>query len=297
MVTGSAPPEIAEQNATGATAEHYADIRHVTQRPVINLLFRTLAAAPGALDWSWRVVRPAYQSGVLDQAGATLSLAGDLSDSRDLSDARDLGDTPPLTLAPSALISAEVDAPALTTIRTIFAHYNASNRQTIIAVMLLQRALDQPVQLATRAGAAARMTTPSYALPTLLNVDQLPPDLRRLLNTLSGRLSKDQAVIVPGIYRHLAHWPGFVELIAKQLEPLLDDGTISRCIASIERQAENEIALSIEPLPVESLANQQGITRDIYDAVSAITAAFRHKVAEMLVIGLLIEAALPPDTP
>jgi hypothetical protein len=39
-VTGSAPPEIAEQNASGAIAEHYADIRDVTQRPVINLLFR-----------------------------------------------------------------------------------------------------------------------------------------------------------------------------------------------------------------------------------------------------------------
>jgi hypothetical protein len=231
------------------------------------------------------VVRPAYQSGVLDQAGATLSIADDL------------GDAPPLILAGSALISAEVDAPALTTIRTIFAHYNPSNRATIVAVMLLQRALDQPFQLAIRAGAAARITTPSYALPPLLQMDRLAPDLRRLLRMLSGRLSKDRAVIVPGIYRHLAHWPGFIELIAKQLEPLFDDGTISRCIASIERQAENEIALSIEPLTVESLVNQQGITRDIYDAVSAITAAFHHKVAEMLVIGRLIEAILPPDTP
>ena len=262
-VTGSAPPEISEQDASGAIAEFYADIRTITQRPVVNLLFRTLAAAPGALDWSWRVVRPAYQSGVLDQAGATLSLAGD---------------TPPLPSAGSALISAEVDAPALAAVRTIFAHYNASNRQTIFAVILLQRALDQPLQLAIRARAEARMTTPSYALSPLLQMDRLAPDLQCLPMMLSGRLSEDRAVIVPGIYRHLAHWPGFIELIANQLVPLFDDGTISSCIASIEHQAENEIALSIEPLPVESLVNQQGITQDIYDAVSAITAAFRQKL-------------------
>jgi len=34
-VTGSAPPEIAEQDASGAIAEFYADIRTITQRPVL----------------------------------------------------------------------------------------------------------------------------------------------------------------------------------------------------------------------------------------------------------------------
>ena len=282
---GSAPPEIAEQDARGTIAELYADIREVTQRPVVNLLFRTLASAPGALTWAWRVVRPAYQSGGLDQAGATLTIGDDLSDA------------PLLNLAAPALLSAKVDAQALTIIRTIFSHYNASNRPTLVAVMLLQRALDQQIQFAILARAVAPPTSPSYALPPLLQMDQMAADLRNLLVSLSGRLSEGRAVIVPGIYRHLAHWPGFVELIAKQLAPLFDDGTIAQCVASVEHQADTKITLSINPLVEDSSAMSPAIEQDFHDAVSAITAEFRHKVAEMLVIGLLLEAALPRDTP
>ncbi len=285
---GSAPPEIAEQDARGTIAELYADIREVTQRPVVNLLFRTLASAPGALTWAWRVVRPAYQSGGLDQAGATLTI-GTIGD--------DLSDAPPLNLAAPALLSAEVDAQALTIIRTIFSHYNASNRPTLVAVMLLQRALDQQIQFAIPARSAARATSPSYALPPLLQMDQMAADLRNLLVSLSGRLSEGRAVIVPGIYRHLAHWPGFVELIAKQLAPLFDDGSVAQYVASVEHQAETKIALSINPVVDDSSAMSPAIEQDFHDAVSAITAEFRHKVAEMLVIGLLLEAALPRDTP
>ena len=154
--TKPAPPEIAEEDARGTIADLYGDIRAVTQRPVVNLLFRTLAAAPGALDWSWRRIRPAYQTGTLERIGRTLAISSDLFNSASSN------------LTRSALASAGVDTDALTTIRTIFDHYNASNRSTVVAVMLLQHALDRPVAIEVPASIANEPPTPPYTLPPLL---------------------------------------------------------------------------------------------------------------------------------
>ena len=283
--TKPAPPEIAEEDARGTIADLYGDIRAVTQRPVVNLLFRTLAAAPGALDWSWRRIRPAYQTGTLERIGRTLAISSDLFNSASSN------------LTRSALASAGVDTDALTTIRTIFDHYNASNRSTVVAVMLLQHALDRPVAIEVPASIANEPPTPPYTLPPLLQVDQMATDLRERVVNLSGRLSKGGAVIVPGIYRHLAHWPGFIELMTDVLGPLFDAGAISEQIASVGRQAEAQITELIAAPSIRPSDDKDRLEPDIRDAVSTITAEFRHKVAEMLVIGLLMEATVAADTP
>src|SRR6266481_7461462 len=53
-------PSILEANASGETAEIYADIRATLGTSVVNLIWRNLATMPGALQWAWSAVRPLY---------------------------------------------------------------------------------------------------------------------------------------------------------------------------------------------------------------------------------------------
>ena len=276
MTAQPALPEIAEQDAHGATASRFADIRGTTQRPVVNLLFRTLAAEAGALDWAWQILRPGYRSGRIDRAGAQLAISESYAGVQ-IEPASDLRASVPL------------DANALDAIRMIFLHYNASNRATIIAVSILTLALEQPVQLKAPAPCEEPIVVPQYTLPPLLTVARMPADLRNLVIRLSGGTDKGTTPIIPGIYRHLAHWPAFLEFAAIWLAPLLENGTIEREVAKLLTQANVHAASLVEPAP------DKGAGQTNPRGVRAITAQFRQIVAKMLVIGLLLETTLPPE--
>ena len=63
-------PAIAEAAATGATAEIFADIRHVLGVEVVNLIWRHLATIPDALPWAWGMLRPLYADGTIADRSA-----------------------------------------------------------------------------------------------------------------------------------------------------------------------------------------------------------------------------------
>ena len=59
---------ISEAEATGRTAEIFADIREVMQIPLITSIWRVLADFDGGLEAAWAAVRPIYESGRPDAA-------------------------------------------------------------------------------------------------------------------------------------------------------------------------------------------------------------------------------------
>ena len=63
----SALAEIRENEAPPEVAALYDDIRRVTALPVVNLIYRHFATLPGVLPWIWGLVRPALQSGQVDE--------------------------------------------------------------------------------------------------------------------------------------------------------------------------------------------------------------------------------------
>ena len=69
---------------------------------------------------------------------------------------------------------------------------------------------------------------------------------------------------------------------------MFKDGSILARIASVQQQADECGTALITAATGDALA-----ALEFCEAVSTITAEFRHKVAEMLVIGLLLEAMLP----
>ncbi len=268
--------EISEAVADRDVVPLYADIREVTGRPAINLLFQTLAAEPGALAWAWQLVRPGYVGGVIEQAGAALDPGAAL--------------LPPFDRG--ELAKAGVEEPALATIRTILAHYNASNRATAIVVALLKAGLVRRVKLSAPAEAPQRAPIPPYTLPPLIDPAVMSAELSGTVTELSGAVLRDGAAIVPGIYRHLAHWPGFVALIASALAPWFENGVIVRRIAALHDQAARAASVLIED---DEHGQHQPET--LRESVSAIITRFREMVAAMLVTGLLLDTTLPPETP
>ena len=141
--------EISEAVADRDVVPLYADIREVTGRPAINLLFRTLAAEPGALAWAWQLVRPGYVGGAIEQAGAALDPGAAL--------------LPPF--GRGELAKAGVEEPELATIRTILAHYNASNRATAIVVALLKVGLARAGEAVCAGGSPATCADPTLYTP------------------------------------------------------------------------------------------------------------------------------------
>jgi hypothetical protein len=61
-------PAVRESDATGRTAELFEEIKETLGVSFVNLVWRHLAYMPGALEWTWSLVRPLYGSVVLDQA-------------------------------------------------------------------------------------------------------------------------------------------------------------------------------------------------------------------------------------
>jgi hypothetical protein len=54
---------LSEEDATGRTAEIFAEIREVMQIPLVTSIWRTLAAVDGGLETAWPPTRPLYESG------------------------------------------------------------------------------------------------------------------------------------------------------------------------------------------------------------------------------------------
>jgi len=224
-------PEIREGEASPEIASLYGEIRREMRVPLVNLIYRHLATLPGALPWSWGLLRQAVASGALDRAqeriahlGATFSAAP--TDNAALA---------PPDLGPSdrGAIAALLDA------------YNRSNIQNLIGLTAVRKLLHgRPPDMAAAILAelpprrAASGPVPS-ALP-LPRLSELPETTASLVRALASRHESADRGVTPSLYLHLAHWPRFLEAAQDRLEPLFADRTLERCRDKVGRLAEIE---------------------------------------------------------
>ena len=54
-------PELPESEATGDKARIYGEIRTLGGVPMVALIYRHLATLPGALEWMWEALSPAWE--------------------------------------------------------------------------------------------------------------------------------------------------------------------------------------------------------------------------------------------
>ena len=268
-------PAITEAEATGETAEIFADLRDTLGVNVVNLVWRHIATFPGALAWAWATLRPIYVSGAVGLEARRL---------------RSELVTPALSVWPgSALRCVEVDATSEATIRRVLASYNRSNALNLVALSALVRHIDGAPFSATASGVAPA-SPPERAvegsMPRLLALDEVTKDTADLILKINLLADRHHGRIVASMYRHLAHWPGFLALCYAQLAPLAADGSIGHMIESALTLADHAGArlqgqLTATPRP-ENVANiRQASVEFIEQAIS-----------KMVPIAKLIEASL-----
>ena len=203
-------PELQERDAAGDVAVIYAEIRRLWGVPYVSSLQRHLATRPGWLEWTWAVLAPAFTSGRAQSAA------------RHAADGLEVPRLAPMSR--DALRVWGVDAAGEAAIRAACASFV---RVSPINLMLsgLLRGLLRGERPAGGAGTEEAFTPPAPLgpLPPLVDPAALPAPQRAVLASLGTTVGGEP--FVPGLYRMLAAWPGFLAHVATVLQPLLDHGT------------------------------------------------------------------------
>lgn len=267
-MSGDPVPAITEAEATGEIAALYEEIRHSLGVPAVNLVWRHLATFPGALAWAWAAVRPVY----VDGSAAALAAAF----------RRDLR-LPALPAMPREVLRvAGIDAAAEAGIAAVLASYDRSNSTNLIALSALLRRLDG--DLGSAHPIAAQPEPPlEGSLPKLLTAAEMAPATAALVGRLNMIGERDEGRIVASMYRHLAHWPGFLGLAWALLAPLDASGALAPAVAANLAAARDRAGLLTGRLEPTKLPNATA-----RDARAAISRFVEHPIGKMVTICRLL---------
>ncbi len=209
-------PEVSETQAQGETAAIYADIRATLQTPLVNMIWRALAAVPGALPWAWGSVAPLHRSGLAGRAAASLR--------------RSLMRVEIAPITVQALRAKGVDEAAERQIRrTIasYAHANLLNAVTFAALKVMPEGVEAVPPARTVADDQQDPPQQGEELPALLALSAMAPHTAEQVRKVS-RLGCEAGVaqVQVSLPRQLAHWPGFLELWLAAFATSQGDGTL-----------------------------------------------------------------------
>jgi hypothetical protein len=268
-------PAILEENATGEIAALYDDIRATLGGGIVNLIWRHVATMPGALPWAWQAVRPLYLGPGLAHAAA---LRGAIVLPRVPAFSRD------------ALAAAGVDDAGLAQIDAVLDSYNHTNALAVVVLSALLSFYDpQPGTPAASPAALAPPAprAPDGAMPVLLPLSAMRPEIARLIEELNGFGEDAEPGVVATMYRHLAHWPGYLALIRTALAPPESEGALRamvREVRALGRAHGQAMAPLIAPgEPPETAAR----------ALAAFRRFAEHPIARMAGIAAIIREITP----
>ncbi len=274
-------PSIAEADAMGEIAEIYGDIRRVFRVEVVNLVWRHLAIFPGALAWIWTMLRPLYVDGTFAREAAALRAGLVLPQGQ-------------LILA-EALTVAGLTRSDLAGIKAVLAAYDRTNAMALVALTAAESRLDGATP-ATPIGCMAapsppRKAVPELPLPSLLSLDEMSPATAELVLKMNRFGTRRDDPILATMYRHLAHWPSYLERALVVLEPLDGDGRLGAAVADAEAIARARSAVLAARLPQPRAMLQPAMRTDISDVLGRFTG---DVIARMVVICAVLRKASGP---
>lgn len=267
--------ELSEDAAAGPLAGIYDQIRRNSAAAYVSSLYRHLATIPGCLEWAWSHVGPCFRSGAIPVAAWAQVERLDL---------------PPLpSLTSPALGLLGVDDQAAKTIRTVCRTFTRVSPVNLLFAGCLRRLLaGDAVPSSDHAGDD---WTPPDMLPTppaMLSPEDLSPDHGAVLLQLATDMGGQ--TFVPGIYRMLAHWPGYLAHVATELTPLFDDQRVSgECAAFAARIAALATDMPIARSDLSAPSSEQA------EKIAAALDTYGRTSPQMVVFGTLLERALPNE--
>jgi hypothetical protein len=257
---------IAESDATGEVAEIFADIRETMEIPLITSIWRILVDVEGGLPASWDAAKFLYNTG--QPQAALLRI-------------REEAVLPmPEPISVSQLNRVGVTRDDLSVIRSILAAYNRSNGLNLIALTALS---------VSPAGLSENDHPPPHPplwppFPSLLMQEQIPAESWSILHRIHklSAVSKEPGDLAT-VWRHLAHWPGQLELIYTGMEPHARDGSIRRSMQQMHELAQREGACiahlntKTDSIPKEARGLIAGYANEVHHIVT-----MGHSVARWL---------------
>lgn len=269
--------EIPESGTEGPVKAIYDDFKACFAAPMVNLIYRRMAGLPGCLEWSWGTLRPFVLSGALEVEGRAL-----------LNGLRD-GHVPVITT--EDLRAAGVDEEAMTAIALVCEAYNRSNPMNLIAAKLLERALDAGAPAGGFSPAKSNANSPP-TLPPLVDIDDANAELRDLFRLLARQASGGSEAIVPTLFRHLGHWPGFLALAAEAVSPLAESGALQFAATAMQDGAERAAARLLASTAVAAPVTPAP-AGDAAKSLVEILTLFPPTICGMIVIGRHLRRSLP----
>lgn len=264
-------PELAERDATGEKAAIYAQIRRLGGVPMVALIFRHLATLPGALEWMWSALGPAWERGELQEAAWRV--------------AREAPLTPIASIPNAVLAPLGVDEEDRRGIRAVLGAYNRANPVNMLTILCVLRLLGG--HTATRVPTAREWTLPTaqQGLPPMGDIRSLSREMSAVLDVVAAPREPGAPRVVQSLYRHFLHRPAFLALVVTLLRQRFDDGSIDRSVREVHGAMSAEADRIVEGVTAPPAPDA---------GVAPVCARFGGTVIpQMIVVGRLLEDALP----
>lgn len=271
--------DLPEDQATGRIAEIYSEIRTYGAVPYVSSLQRQLATVPDCLEWLWEAVRPAFIDGRIPEAawGAVQNL-----------------DLPALAPVPRPALNAMgVDGDAEVALQGIYETFLRASPVNMVTASLMGHLLatDAVEKDTEPAGAPSwQPPAPPPPLPGFPSDAELGPEGTALLNLFT--VDMDGSTFVPGLYRLLAHWPGYLAHVAVEILPLFRrSDVLATCHDIVER-----IDTVVPPLSHDLRAPPKPFDTRTASALRGSLGVYRGTTSpQMIVFSTLLRDALPGD--
>lgn len=232
-MSGNLLGELREDQATGAIAEIYEEIRRFSGVPYVSSLQRYLATMPGVLEWAWAAVRPAMVSGVIPETGWRL--------------AKDVRLTPLPPVSAAERVTWKLDMGGLATIGAIAENFVRVSPVNLMTGACLRLLLTAPPPSGPGIGTA--WTPPAMLPPAPANVDPLALPLAERAVLMRFATDVDGAPFIPALYRQLARFPGFLAWLADVLVPRLSAPETNAARAAFRAAAMDAAPAIVARLP------------------------------------------------
>ena len=242
---------ISEAEATGHTAEIFAEIRKTMQIPLVTSIWRTLDAIDGGLETAWAATKPIYESGHTDVLLSKLRAEIDLPT--------------PKTFSTDEWKSLGIDSKDRASIVTILEAYNRSNTLNLIALTALVRNGSSKSP-----GETERPRVEWPELPTLMSKAEIKPEHWTLLEQTIPLGVNLPTSALPTLWRHLIHWPMFIECMLKHYRPLHENGKLFDMVDRVTNYVETH-APTLSHFRDDSFEIPEAARQMIEQTVHAVT--------------------------
>jgi hypothetical protein len=270
--------EIAEKDATGRIAEIFAEVRQLYATPYVSAIHRHFATRPGVLEWAWEGVAPMFRSGEAQETGWRI--------------AKDVALEPMAGMPMAALEVWGLDRAAVGQVEAACDSFTRAAPVNLVFGGLVRGLL------AGKAGGEAAGNVkagwvPPAALPSppaMTDAAKLAPTARAVHDLF--RSGNGATAFVPGLYRMLAHWPGFLAHLAVELVPRLDSADAKDAARRLLAEIDGAVDGLLGRLPARTSG---GFKPDAAEAahLNAMIDTYRKTSPELILFGRLVREALP----